>query len=210
MPNVEWDRLNNVFPVSHETLERLLVYKELLLKWQKSINLVSNSSLYDVWERHFIDSVQIAKFITSSSTIVDLGSGAGFPGLVLAILGVGEVHLVESDKKKCIFLREVSRETNANVKIHNDRIERLSIKTDIITSRACADVSQLFSWSENFVSCETKCLFHKGRNYSIEYDKAKKEWEFDSLIHPSVVDADSIILECSHIIRRSHDGNSRK
>lgn len=204
MPNPDFDFLQSIFPVSHETFERLLTYQKMLHKWQNSLNLVSKNTLSESWERHFIDSIQIAPLIKiNNPTIVDLGSGAGFPGLVLSILGMGQIHLVESDKKKCIFLKEVSRETNATLEIHNDRIENLSIpKVDIITSRACSDVSQLFHWSKNFVSHETKCLFHKGKNYSIEFERAKLDWEFDSTIHQSIVDSESYILEIRHINRR--------
>ncbi len=183
---------------------RLETYQALLLKWQKSVNLVSNSTLSDSWNRHFIDSAQLAKFITKLNPIVvDIGSGGGFPGMVLAIMLDGEFHLIESDQKKCIFLSEVSRETKTKVIIHNDRIETSTIhKVDYITSRACANVSQLFSWTEKLVSHETKCLFLKGKNYSIELDEAKKDWQFDFSNHPSVTESESAILELKNIRRR--------
>lgn len=183
---------------------RLEAYQSLLLKWQKSVNLISDSTIIDVWNRHFIDSAQLAKFITKPNPIiVDIGSGGGFPGMVLAIILDGDLHLIESDQKKCVFLSQVSRETKTKVIIHNDRIERSSISNvDYITSRACANVSQLFSWTQNLVSHETKCLFLKGKNYSIEIDEAKKEWQFDVAIHPSITDLESAILELSHIRRR--------
>lgn len=183
---------------------RLKTYHTLLLKWQKSVNLVSNSTLTDSWSRHFIDSAQIAKFIAKPNPIVvDIGSGGGFPGMVLAIMLDGEFHLIESDQKKCIFLSEVSRETKTKVIIHNDRVETSSIHSvDVITARACANVSQLFSWTEKLVSHETKCLFLKGKNYSIELDEAKKDWHFDVAIHPSVTESESAILELKNIRRR--------
>lgn len=188
-----------------DLLSKLQTYHTLLLKWQKSINLVSNNSLDDSWNRHFIDSAQLARFITRQKPrIVDIGSGGGFPGLVLAILVDGEVHLIESDQKKCIFLSEVSRETNTKVIIHNDRIERSSIAhIDYITSRACSHVSQLLEWTKYLVSHETKCLFLKGKKYSIEIDEAKKDWQFQVNIHPSITDSESAILELTHILRRN-------
>lgn len=209
MPKSDFELLNKFVSVSHGTFERLEIYKNLLLKWQSSINLISPSTISDAWSRHFIDSIQLCRYIDSpKKRIIDLGTGAGFPGLVLSIVTNHEIHLVESDKKKCIFLREVSRETNANVIIHNDRIETISIPdVDIITSRACADVSQLLVWSEKIVSHGTKCLFHKGKNYSMELQDAKKEWQFHEKIHESVIEKDSVVLELSSI-RRRHEQNS--
>lgn len=191
-------------PLSPIIIQKFQTYQTLLLKWQKSINLVSHSTLEDVWNRHFIDSAQLAQYISSPHpVVVDIGSGGGFPGMVLAMMIEGEFHLIESDQKKCIFLSEVSRGTKTKVIIHNDRIETSSIyPVDYITSRACANVSQLFSWIEKLVSHETICLFLKGKNYSIELDEAKKGWHFDMIIHPSVTESASVILEFSHIRRR--------
>jgi len=189
----------------HPEIEtRLKLYHSLLLKWQKSLNLISPSTIEDSWNRHFTDSAQLAKYISiKNPVIVDLGSGGGFPGMVLAIMVEGSFHLVESDNKKCIFLREVSRETKTKTIIHNNRIENISIPhIDYITSRACASVSQLLSWSQNLVSHETRCLFLKGKNYSIEIDEANKEWHFDVDLHPSITEKESAILELSHIRRR--------
>jgi len=187
-----------------ETLSKLQTYQSLLLKWQKSVNLVSNNTLEDSWNRHFVDSAQLAKLVSKTNPkLVDIGSGGGFPGMVLAIMLEGEVHLIESDQKKCIFLSEVSRETKTKVIIHNDRIETSSISSiDYITSRACANVSQLLEWTEKLVSHETKCLFLKGKNYYIEIDDAKKDWHFDITLHPSVTDKESAILEICNIRRR--------
>lgn len=191
--------------LSPEVLSKLQTYQSLLLKWQKSLNLVAESTLEDVWKRHFIDSGQLAKLITKTNpVVVDIGSGGGFPGLVLAMMLEGEFHLIESDRKKCIFLSEVSRETKTNVTIHNDRIETTSFDhVDYITSRACKKVSQCFSWTERIVSHGTKCLFLKGKNYSIEIDEAKNDWHFDTVIHPSITEKESVILELSHIHRRT-------
>lgn len=190
--------------LSNDIKQRLIAYQSLLLKWQPSINLVSNSTLSDSWNRHFMDSAQLTPLITkATATIVDVGSGGGFPGLVLAMMLDGEFHLVESDQRKCIFLSEVSRETKTKVIIHNDRIETLRLDhIDYVTSRACASVSQLFSWTQNLVSHETKCLFLKGKNYSIEIDDAKKDWQFHVDIHKSITDSESAILEFAHIHRR--------
>jgi 16S rRNA (guanine527-N7)-methyltransferase len=175
---------------------KLRIYQSLLLKWQRSVNLISSNTIDNNWERHFIDSAQLATLITKTNpVVVDIGSGGGFPGMVLAMMLSGSFHLVESDQKKCIFLSEVSRETKTNVVIHNDRVERSSFThVDYITSRACSNVSQLFELTKNFVSHETKCLFLKGKNYRIEIDEAKKLWHFDVEIFPSITEKESAIL----------------
>ncbi len=121
--------------VSRETLARLERYAELLEKWNRRINLVGRGTIDDLWRRHMLDSAQLLPLIPDSAeSLVDLGSGAGFPGLVLAICGVENVHLIESDRKKSAFLREVARETAAPVTIHNKRIEEIeSFQVDIDT-----------------------------------------------------------------------------
>ncbi|MDX2074166.1 MAG: 16S rRNA (guanine(527)-N(7))-methyltransferase RsmG [Alphaproteobacteria bacterium] len=190
--------------LSPDLKTRFEIYQALLLKWQKSVNLVSDSTIADSWNRHFIDSAQLAKYITRQKpVVVDIGSGGGFPGMILAMMIDGEFHLIEKDKKKCVFLSEVSRETKTKVIIHDDRIETSSIhNVGYITSRACANVSQLFDWTEKLVSHETKCLFLKGENYSIEIDEAKKDWQFEIQLHPSLTKSESAILELYHISRR--------
>ena len=188
-----------------DILSKLQTYQTLLLKWQKSVNLVGNSTIADSWNRHFVDSAQLAKYITKKTPrIIDIGSGGGFPGLVLAMMIDGEFHLVESDKKKCIFLSEVSRETGIKVIIHNDRVETLSIPdVDYLTSRACASVSHTLKISQTLVSHGTKYLFLKGKNYPIELEEAKIDgWNFDVKIHSSITEKEAAVLELSHVKRR--------
>lgn len=190
--------------LSDDQTSRLKTYQSLLLKWQKSVNLISPNTIANVWERHFVDSIQLFPYISESDRVIlDVGSGGGFPGMVLAILLDREFHLVESDKKKCIFLSEVSRETKTKVIIHNDRVESLSISgIDLITSRACASVSQIFDLTKNLVSHETKYLLLKGKNNSIEIDEAKKNWQFEVEIFPSITEKDSAILRFSKVSGR--------
>jgi len=191
--------------LSDDQLSKLKIYESLLLKWQKSVNLISPNTIPTIWERHFVDSIQLSKFISETDRVIlDVGSGGGFPGMVLAILLDREFHLVESDQKKCIFLSQVSRETKTKVIIHNDRVESLSISgVDWITSRACASVSQIFHLTKNLVSHETKYLLLKGRNVSIEIDEAKKDWHFETEIFPSVTEKESAILSLSKVSGRS-------
>jgi 16S rRNA (guanine527-N7)-methyltransferase len=178
--------------VSHETWERLLLYKELLIKWQKAINLVSPNSLPNAWERHFVDSAQITAHLPPEAKIVvDMGSGAGFPGLVLAIMNPEiEVHLIESDEKKTQFLRTVSRETQTPVIIHTSRIENMvgQVRPDLVTARALASLSQLLDycmpWARD--NPDLKMLFLKGEMAADEIAAAKNRFKFHYKTIPSL------------------------
>ena len=202
--------------VSRETMDRLKVYAGLLIKWQKAINLVGKNTLPDLWQRHMMDSAQlfgIAREIVegrgpesrslADSVWLDLGSGAGFPGLVLAIMGVGQVHLVESDARKCTFMHEVARETGADVVIPTCRIEKLQDKAgqpgqvDFISARALAKTDQLLSWSVPFRSQNTVCLFPKGQDVDSELENLL---EFENSIikkWPSRTHSESVVLQIS-------------
>ena len=195
--------LNRYLSVSRETFDKLFIYHDLLIKWQKQINLVSDNTLSDSWNRHFLDSAQLLSHIPNPLVkTADIGSGAGFPGMVLAIMGMSNIHLIESDAKKIVFLKEVSRLTNTSVMIHHSRIEDLSIGTfDLIVSRALSDLNKLLQFSSHFVSHETFCLFHKGKNYSKEIEEAKKSWSFDHAIFPSVSDPHGVIIKLSNLKR---------
>ncbi len=226
-----FELLNEHILISRETFERLSLYHDLLIKWQSKINLVSNDSLKDIWRRHFLDSLQLIPYIDDKEkTIVDLGSGAGFPAMALAIAGYKNIHLIESDVRKISFLREVARVTNANVTLHNCRIEEWSScgvqststgsnmtvrdpalafapQDDIIfTSRACASLDKLLHLIYNKVSYETICLFHKGKNYSIEDAEASVNWQYDTEISQTIVDSGSeasgVIMRISNIKKR--------
>ena len=197
--------------VSDETFQKFSDYYDLLLKWQIKINLIGN--LYDdIWSRHFLDSVQIIKLIPdTNSKILDIGSGAGFPGMVLSILGY-DVTLVESDTKKTTFLSEVKRITKTNAKILNMRIESiLKNNFDFITSRACADLDTLLEYVHPSVSHGTECIFHKGKNHLKEISDAEKKWCFQFEINPSITDSDGVILKLSNITKRAgYDGKQPK
>ncbi|MGM0561485.1 MAG: 16S rRNA (guanine(527)-N(7))-methyltransferase RsmG [Pseudomonadota bacterium] len=165
--------------VSRETLERFQVYAALLRKWNERINLVSRSTLPDIWRRHFLDSAQLLAFMNGKSNatlrFLDLGSGAGFPGLVLSLLGAGEAHLVESDTRKCAFLREVSRETGSQAIIHNQRIESLAVPSmDYVTARACAGLDRLVDYAEPHLKEGGYCLFLKGARLDEELTLLRK------------------------------------
>lgn len=190
--------------VSRETLDRLEAYKNLVLKWQKSINLIAPNTISDIWDRHFEDSLQLAECTPEPRTWIDLGSGAGFPGLVLAICltehNEGMVHLVESNNKKAAFLRSVISETGARAKVYPIRIEAAFKEiafADAISARALAPLDQLLKFARPWVAAnpQLECWFHKGVGYLEEVRIARGNWDFDLLEHQSRVKDGSVILQ---------------
>ncbi len=187
--------------VSRETLDRLRTYADLLVKWQPRINLVGPATLPDLWRRHFLDSAQLFPHVPAGP-LVDLGSGAGFPGLVLAVLGAGPVHLMESDQRKCAFLREAARVTGTSVTVHNQRIEKIpAFPAACITARALAPLADLLALGQNFLNRDTLCLFLKGRGGDEELTAASKEWNMSIERVNSVTDPSGIILKLKEVTR---------
>jgi 16S rRNA (guanine527-N7)-methyltransferase len=192
--------------VSRETLARFERYAGLLEKWTRSINLVGRDSLTDLWRRHMLDSAQLLPLLPPvpagrDRVLVDLGSGAGFPGLVLAILGAGEVHLIESDGRKATFLREAARATGAQVTIHNLRIEALpAFAADVVTARACAPLPKLLDYAAPFVRSVDAgepggaALFLKGRRVDEELTDSLEKWKMRVERFPSRSDPEGTIL----------------
>jgi 16S rRNA (guanine527-N7)-methyltransferase len=172
---------------------RLLVYRDLLAKWQKSVNLVAPSTMAAAWERHFEDSLQLVSLIPKTATnLSDLGSGAGFPGLVLALAcpQLELVHLIESDAKKCAFLLAVSRETGAShVYVHGNRVDSIlpSLKTDVVTARALAPLSELLRMTRSQWQRESPALllFPKGESWREEVAAAEQRFSFTCDAKPS-------------------------
>ena len=191
--------------VSRETWEKFNRYAELLLKWQKVVNLVSNSTLEDMASRHFLDSAQLIKHIPDKQVkLADMGSGAGFPGLVLAMMGIKEVHLIESDVRKATFLREIAREIQTKVFVYDDRVENTNIPNlDFITARALAPLKDLLTLTEK-LSAPTQdytCLFMKGEKTDEEIIKAQKQWDFKIEIIQSITSHEGKILKINNIKR---------
>ena len=183
MPRPDWAPLTQaqfaaLAGVSRETLDRLAAFGDLLRRWQVKINLVSRASLEDVWRRHFLDSAQLYPVIENAACpVYDIGSGAGFPGLVLAIMGLGNVHLVEPDQRKAAFLREAARITGAKVELHVQRAQELPPKSaDFITARACAPLPELLDLAVPLLKPTGICLFLKGREVEAELTAARKTW----------------------------------
>lgn len=203
-----------VFKVPRETIHRLTRYAELLTQWQARTNLVAASTLPSLWSRHFADSAQLSGLAPEARLWLDLGSGAGFPGLVVAILQAGtpdfHMHLVESNRKKCAFLAEVTRETKAAVDIHCVRIEDLaesaqSLEGDVVSARALAPLPRLLELASPFFGPATRGLFLKGREAESEIEAARANFDFAVSLHPSVTSADSHIVEIT-ALRPRGDG----
>ena len=187
--------------VSRETEERFRTYLEMLTEWQTRMNLVAPSTLPEARTRHLEDSVQLIERLPPEQPVgtwVDLGSGAGFPGLVAAIcMPDTYVHLIESREKKCTFLRAVSDAVGVagRVTVHSARIESLKgPKADIISARACASLAKLFDWGLRFQSHSTLWILPKGRRAQSEIDEAREHFSFDLNILPSRTDPEGQIL----------------
>ncbi|ODA68023.1 Ribosomal RNA small subunit methyltransferase G [Methyloligella halotolerans] len=200
------DAFAKAFDVSRETIHRLERYLELLHEWQSWTNLVAKSTLPDVWTRHFADSAQLTSLAPQARLWLDLGSGAGFPGLVVAILKSDEpdfqMHLIESNQRKCRFLQEVADATEAPVEIHPVRIENfrrssLSEAPQVISARALAPLPKLLGLAEPLFGDDTRGLFLKGRDAGKEIEDAKAEWRFESETHPSLTSKESSIVDVS-------------
>jgi 16S rRNA (guanine527-N7)-methyltransferase len=192
--------------VSRETIFALETYAALLRKWQKAINLVSGATLEDVWRRHFLDSAQLLPLLPEGDGhVTDLGSGAGFPGLVLALLTGRPINLVESDQRKAAFLGEVARATGCagRVQIHAARVEALKPwASPVITARALADLTQLLDWASPFLSTASVCVFPKGAKAEDELTAALRVWKMTVERVRSVTDPTGLILRLSHLERR--------
>ena len=191
--------------VSRETLDRLRIYAELLVKWQKAINLVGKSTLPDLWRRHMLDSVQLLSHMQGKKGCwLDLGSGAGFPPLVIAICSEFEVHAVESDQRKCLFMQNVSRETSAGLIVHNRRIEDLEpFAADVISARALAPLEKLLELAASFAHDATEFFFLKGQDVDEELTNASKCWIMETEKLRSLTSEDGCILKISKLRRRS-------
>lgn len=210
MPNTTAEKLDllqkttGLPNVPRETLETLEEFSALLLKWNQKINLVSKKITIDeLWHRHILDSAQLIKYIPKNKNeIVDFGSGAGFPALILAIIGGYKVSLIESDQRKCAFMQEASAKLSLHANIFTSRIEDAkSFDADIITSRALASLVKLFDYSEKFVKKDNIMLFLKGQNVVEEIKEASIYWGFSYEIFPDAFNNEACVLSISNLRR---------
>lgn len=195
--------------VSRETSEKMDHYLSMLQKWNKAINLVSPGTLEDARNRHFVDSAQLFSLIPKESrSLADLGSGGGFPGLVLAILA-GQflpdlrVTLVESDQRKASFLRSVLRETETEGMVLADRIDQIpSLAVDVLTARALAALPILCGFTARHLKPDGVALFPKGKSWGKEVEDSRSQWKFSLVSHKSMTDPDAVVLELREL---AHD-----
>ena len=189
------------FPVPRETLAKLENYESLVQQWQKAINLVSPTSLNDCWQRHIVDSAQLLPLIPHlphDGHLIDLGSGAGFPGLVLAVLlpTNWQITLIESDQRKAIFLRETARQLGCqNVLVLAERLEKAKADlADVVTARALAPLPQLWAWVQPLLKPEGMAIFPKGRDWQTELEATNLGNNWQATPHPSLTDAEAQII----------------
>ena len=189
------------FDVSRESGERLDLYVSLLLAWQARINLIGPSTREDVWTRHIADALQLLPLLPAGLTrLADLGSGAGIPGLILAIARPLEAHLFESNLKKGAFLREAARQTGARAHIHSARIEAAArleaprLQVGAVTARALAPLPKLLDYAQPFLENGATAYFHKGQDVDAELTDATKSWKIQIEKYPSLTDSRGVIL----------------
>ena len=196
-----------LIPVTDDVFARIVTYHDLLVKWQKAINLVSPKTIPESWHRHFLDSMQISQFIPQKGVLADIGSGAGFPGLVLAMMKPElDVHMIESDERKGQFMRTVSRETELkNVTVHTRRVEDMGevITPDIVTARALKSLPELLEFVSPWALKNSKllCCFLKGRGAEEEIAAARKHFHFNVETHKSLTEPDAAVLVVTEIKR---------
>lgn len=193
--------------VSRETLARLKIHADMLVEWNTRQNLVSGGSLADLWFRHFWDSAQLVAYVpTSAASLVDLGSGAGFPGLVIAEIlrerSAFRVVLYEATAKKCRFLEAVGRRLNLPIEVRQGRIEDAAPEIfDVIAARACAPLAKLLAYAQRFWGKETVALLLKGQNVGVELTDTNKSWRIEPIRHQSRSDPSGVILEIRELHR---------
>jgi 16S rRNA (guanine527-N7)-methyltransferase len=195
-----------LFPVSRETLARLEAYAALLTRWSARINLVGRDTLADLWRRHILDSAQLWPLLPEPTrSLIDLGSGAGFPGLVLAIFGVPEVELVDADSRKCAFLREAARAVEVEVTIRACRIAAVPPHpVDVVIARALAPLDRLLDLARPFLGAGSQCLFLKGVRAEEELTLARKDWTMVSSRYQSISDPRGVVLRLQRVVREPH------
>lgn len=175
-------------------------YIELLLKWNEKINLISKITKEELIDRHIIDCLQLRKYINEDEIIYDIGSGAGFPGLMLSYAGIKQVHLVEKCRKKTSFLRAASVLSENIVEIHNVKSENLIVdKCNVITARGYTSLENIFASTIHIADAQTKYILLKGRNLEQEINKAFFHWDFKYIIHKSITSDEGHIIEIEQL-----------
>lgn len=189
--------------VSRETLAKLNHFSDQARRWNAAINLVSKSSIEVIWQRHVLDSAQLFDLGHPEDTWLDIGSGGGFPGIVLAIMGAQKMVLVESDQRKAAFLREMVRQLSLSVVVHAKRIDQLGpLKAKTVSARALASLTELLAHATPHLAQDGVAVFPKGRNCDAEIDAALEKWRFDVEKRPSKTDENAAVLVMRNIETR--------
>ena len=194
--------------VSRETYDRLKAFEELVRKWTVKINLISPATIGQIWERHILDSVQVWPLAPQDAlSWVDIGSGGGFPGIVMAILAKEfrpemTVTLIESDQRKCAFLRTAGRELGLNIKVLSERVESVApMGADVMTARALAALDVLMGFADRHLTPDAVAIFPKGRAFEAEVSDARQQWQFSLEIYESMTDPEARLLRVERITR---------
>lgn len=209
MSAASWESLQEAAgPVSRETFDRLIAFEQVFQKWNRSINLAAPSTLDDVWRRHILDSAQLIRLEPAALRWLDLGSGGGFPGLVVAFLlaerAGASIDLVESNRKKASFLQTVVGQFGLPARVVARRVDEshlLVSQPEIVTARALAPLPGLLDLAAPWLTEGARGLFHKGRDYRAEVTESTQRWSFDLVEHASKTDAHGMILELSGLRR---------
>lgn len=193
--------------VSRETMERLHLFEALVRKWTRKINLVSNGDIAQIWNRHIVDSMQVFEHGKSDDLWVDIGSGGGFPGIVAAIMAKEATPsrnfiLVDSDQRKCAFLRTVIRELDLNVKVLAERVEEIApFGAAVLSARALDDLNSLLVHVERHLAPSGLALFPKGATWEKEHEVAQKTWSYNLEVIPSATNPNATILKIKELER---------
>jgi 16S rRNA (guanine527-N7)-methyltransferase len=195
--------------VSRETFEDLLTFEAHFRRWAARINLVGPLTLPDLWQRHILDSAQLAKIAPQALKWLDIGSGGGFPGAIMAVVlkerSAASIELIESNHKKAAFLQTALAQLKAPARVYAKRIEDaygLVEQPQIVTARALAPLERLLALAAPWLANGTTGLFHKGREYRNEIIESAHSWKFDLVEHRSLIDHESVILELKNVARR--------
>lgn len=210
MTSGQYDQLRSIAgPVSRETFENLLAFEAMFVTWARRINLVAPSTLGDVWNRHILDSAQLAALAPEALRWLDLGSGGGFPGMILALLlrerPGASIDLVDSNRKKTAFLQAAAGQFSLPARIHSQRIGaeiKGLTQPDVVTARALAPLPELLELAFPWLSKGATGYFHKGRDYRNEVEESAALWKYDLVEHASRLDQESVVLEIRNVTRR--------
>jgi len=194
-------QIKKFYPISQIEIEKLQSFLATLLQYNKQYNLIGESTVQDVWQRHILDSAQLLQYIENKNLVVgDFGSGAGFPAIVLSILGVKEIHLIEKSFRKCEFLQLAAKFSDNKIIIHQKKVEEIrGLTFDITTSRAFAPLDKLIATVKPFLKPDGYGIFLKGKNFENEINLAKKHNKFHHTAHPSLTSQESKVLVVNNI-----------